>query len=58
MGTQLQFWLESARFLEKDIEVWDDVGNLHKRDEAREKMRRVLDILQELISKMSNDSGE
>ncbi|MGE5462471.1 MAG: hypothetical protein ACM3PS_03895, partial [Syntrophothermus sp.] len=58
LGTQLQFWLESARFLEKYIEVWYFVGNLNKRDEAREKLRRVLYILLEVFIKLSNDSGE
>ena len=58
LGTQLEFWLESARFLELNIKIWDEAGNTYKENEARERMRKVLDILQQLIDQMSDDAGD
>jgi hypothetical protein len=31
LGTQLEFWLESAKFLELDIEIWARRGMLTKK---------------------------
>jgi hypothetical protein len=58
LGTQLEFWLESAKFLELDIEIWDHVGNFNRENQAREQMRKVLDILQELINRMNDEAGD
>jgi len=60
LGTQVEFWLESARFLELDIKIWDQAGNKYQESQARERMRKVLDILQQLINKMDNgmEDGE
>jgi hypothetical protein len=58
LGTQLEFWMESAKFLELNIKIWDQAGNLYKENEARERMRNVLDILQQLIKQMNDDTGD
>ncbi len=58
LGTQLEFWLESARFLELNIEIWDQAGNVYKENQARERMRKVLDILQQLIIQMNDGNGD
>jgi hypothetical protein len=58
LGTQLEFWLESARFLELNIKIWDQVGNEYEENRARERMRRVLDILQELVNQMNEERGD
>jgi hypothetical protein len=58
LGTQLEFWLESAKFLELNIEIWDQAGNAYKEHQARERMRKVLDILQELINQVNDGSGD
>jgi hypothetical protein len=56
LGPQVDFWLQSARFLELDIKIWDGAGNVYNENKAREQMRKVLDSLQELINRM-NDGG-
>jgi hypothetical protein len=58
LGTQLEFWLESAKFLELDIEIWDQAGNMHKENEAKDRMRRVLDVLQKLVDQMNKMNGD
>ena len=58
LGTQLEFWLESAKFLELNIEIWDQAGNAYKENQARERMRKVLDILQELINQVNDGTGD
>lgn len=58
LGTQLEFWMESAKFLELNIKIWDQAGNIHKENEARERMRKVLDILQQLIDQINDGTGD
>jgi hypothetical protein len=58
LGMQLEFWLESAKFLELNIEIWDKAGNIYKENQARERMRKVLDVLQRLINQMNNGMGD
>lgn len=58
LGTQLEFWMESARFMETNIEIWEDAGNSYKHEQAIERMRKVLDILQKLIEQLNHDSGD
>jgi hypothetical protein len=58
LGTQLEFWLESAKFLKLNIEIWDQAGNAYKENQARERMRKVLDILQELINQTNEGKGD
>jgi hypothetical protein len=58
LGTQLEFWLESAKFLELNIEIWGQAGNAYKENQARERMRKVLDILQQLVNRMSDGAGD
>jgi len=50
--------MESAKFLELNIKIWDQAGNIYKENEARERMRKVLDTLQQLIDQMSDGSGD
>jgi hypothetical protein len=57
LGTQLEFWLESARFLELNIKIWDQAGNAYQENQARERMRKVLDILQQLIDRTNDGTG-
>lgn len=58
LGTQLEFWLESARFLELNIKIWGEAGNEYRENQARERMRKVLDILQQLINQMNDRTGD
>ncbi len=59
LGTQLEFWLESAKFLETDIEIWEHAGNMYQRNKAIEQMYKVLEILQQLIDSMNpNGTGD
>jgi hypothetical protein len=58
LGTQLEFWMESARFLELNIKIWDQAGNIYKENEARERMRKVLDILRLLIDQINDGTGD
>jgi hypothetical protein len=58
LGTQLELWLESAKFLELNITIWDQAGNAYKESQARERMRKTLDILQQLIDQMNDGAGE
>jgi hypothetical protein len=43
--------------LELNIEIWDQAGNANKENQARVRMRKVLDILQELINQMNEGRG-
>jgi hypothetical protein len=58
LGTQLEFWLESAKFVELNIEIWDKAGNEYMGNQARERMRKVLDILQQLIDQLNDGRGD
>ena len=58
LGPQLEFWLESAKFLELNIEIWGTAGNSYKENQARERMRKVIDILQELINQVNDGTGD
>ena len=58
LGNQVEFWMESARFLETELQIWENAGNQYKRQQALERMRKVLDILQELIDRMNEDKGD
>jgi hypothetical protein len=58
LGTQLEFWLESAEFMELNIEIWDQAGNEYMGNQARERMRKVLDILQQLIDQLNDGRGD
>lgn len=58
LGPQLEFWLESAKFLELNIEIWGMAGNSYKENQARERMRKVIDILQELINQVNDGTGD
>jgi hypothetical protein len=58
LGTQVEFWLESAKFMETNLEIWEDTGNAYKHQQAMERMRKVLDSLQQLINQMNNHSGD
>jgi hypothetical protein len=58
LGTQLEFWMESAKFLELNIKIWDQAGNIYKENEARERMRKVLDILRQLIDQINDGTGD
>jgi hypothetical protein len=44
--------------LELNIEIWDQAGNAYKEKQARERMRKVLGILQELINQMNDGTGD
>ena len=58
LGTQVEFWLESAKFLEQNIKIWGEAGNEYQENQARERMHTVLNILQELINKMNDGKGD
>ena len=58
LGSQVDFWLESARFLELNIEIWGRSGNAYEENQARKQMRKVLDILQELVNRMNDGMGD
>jgi hypothetical protein len=55
LGTQLEFWLESAKFLETNIEIWERAGNVDQRNRSIEKMRKVLEVLQQLVDLVNRD---
>jgi hypothetical protein len=58
LGSQVDFWLESARFWELNIEIWGKAGNAYEENQARKRMRKVLDTLQELINRMNDEMGD
>ena len=58
LGTQVEFWMESAKFTETNIEIWEREGNQYQRQQALERMRKVLKVLQELIDQLNDGSGE
>ena len=58
LGTRMEFWLETAKFLEKNIEIWGQQGNTYMERRARVRMRKVLDILQQLINQVNDETGD
>ena len=58
LGKQLNFWIESASFLRTELDIWEKVGNVAKREQAVERMRKVLDILQELVNSLNDGEGQ
>jgi hypothetical protein len=58
LDTRLEFWMESARFMENEIGIWKEAGNTYKRQQALERMRKVLDVLQELIELLNDQAGD
>ena len=58
LGPQMEFWLESAKFWELNIKIWDNAGNAYMENQARERMRKVLNILQQLINQMNDQVGD
>ena len=58
LGSQVDFWLESARFWELNIEMWGKAGNAYEENQARKRMRKVLDVLLELINRMNDEMGD
>jgi hypothetical protein len=58
LGTQMEFWLESARFWELNIEIWDKARNAYMENQARERMRKVIAVLQELIEQLNEATGD
>lgn len=58
LGKQLDFWMESAKLLEKEMEIWEETGNVLKYDQTVERMNKVLGILQELIDQLNDETGE
>ena len=57
LGTHTEFWLESARFLELNIKIWDEAGNAYMENQARERMRKVLEVLQDIVNRL-NDTND
>ena len=58
LDTRLEFWLESANFLVTEMDIWERVGDVGKREQAVERMQKVLGILQELIDHLNAESGD
>jgi len=58
LGTQLEFWMESAQYLETNIEFWEIAGNAYKHEQALGRMRQVLEVLQQLIDQLNHDSSD
>lgn len=57
LDSQLDFWMESARFLMTSMEVWEDAGDRYQYTQAVEQMQKILGILQDLIDPLSNETG-
>lgn len=58
LGAQIEFWMQSAQFLETEMDTWERVGNVSKRQQAVERMQKVLDLLQQLINRMNDEAGD
>jgi hypothetical protein len=58
LGTITEFWMESAKFMELNIELWERTERIDKRQEAVKRMRKVLDALQQIIDRLNDQSGE
>jgi hypothetical protein len=58
LGTQVEFWMESAKFAKKNMEIWGEAGNAYKHQQAVERMRKVLDVLEQLIDQLNDGTGE
>lgn len=49
---QIAFWMESLRFLLKELEIWDQVGNQTKCQDVIDKTQKAADHLHELIRQL------
>jgi len=52
---QAIFWIESARFLITELEVWDRFKDDAKYDATTRKVQEMLDRLNSLMNQLSND---
>ena len=58
LGKQLEFWMSSADFAFRTMEIWEEAGNQDRFDEAAQRMRQVLETLQRLIERLGDEPGE
>jgi hypothetical protein len=54
---QLVFWIESARFLVNELEIWGNVGADTKYKATFQKVRNNLDYVHELIAQLAKEQA-
>ena len=57
LDKQILFWMESARFLINELEVWGNLPDETRYDVTRNKLQKNLDYLNALISQLAEERG-
>jgi len=55
LDKQLIFWMESARFLINELEIWGKLGDNTKYDVVFNKIQKNLDRVNELIAQLTEE---
>src|SRR5262245_920168 len=58
LGKQLVFWMESARFLINELEIWDRLRDDAKYAATRHKLQKNLDYVNELVTQFIEEEGD
>jgi hypothetical protein len=58
LSKKLEFRMKSAEFTVANMEIREDAGNQDRFDEAAQKMKRVLETLQQLIDQLGEEPGD
>ena len=55
LDKQILFWMESARFLLNELEVWGNLPDDARYDVTRDKLHKNLDYLHTLVSQLMEE---
>jgi len=55
LAKQIDFWVESSRFLLTELEIWDRLGNRNKYNVTYNNARKAIDYLYTLIDQLPED---
>jgi hypothetical protein len=55
LARQINFWMESAKFLVTELEIWDRLGKRNNYDATYNKTRKAMDYLYTLIDQLTED---
>lgn len=55
LARQIDFWMESTRFLITELEIWDRLGKPPNYDATYNRLRKAMDYLYTLIEQLTED---
>ena len=57
LDKQILFWMESARFLINELEIWGNLRHDTKYDATLNKLQKKLDYLHTLVNQLIEEQG-